>query len=153
MSDVDEFVVRQPARVGKDRRKLPSWRLEELRTTFWVVPSILVVVSVLIAIVAGTAALWAGLRVRSLGATLVASLIMGVAVSGMHYTGMAAMRVYPGKMPAMSGDTAASFLLPLLLGISLVTFILTLMITLSPTEEEIHEDRRLRHRLDANVRG
>ena len=113
----------------------------------------LVVVSVLIAIVAGTAALWAGLRVRSLGATLVASLIMGVAVSGMHYTGMAAMRVYAGKMPAMSGDTAGSFLLPLLLGISLVTFILTLMITLSPTEDEIHEDRQLRHRLDANVRG
>ena len=48
MSDVDEVVVRQPARVGKDRRKLPSWRLEELRTTFWVIPSILGVVSVLL---------------------------------------------------------------------------------------------------------
>ncbi|MBV9382598.1 MAG: hypothetical protein JOY82_04400 [Streptosporangiaceae bacterium] len=113
----------------------------------------LVAVSVLIAIVAGTAALWAGLRVRSLRATLVASLIMGVAVSGMHYTGMAAMRVYTGKMPAMSGDTAVSFLLPLLLGISLVTFVLTLMISLSPTEEEIHEDRQLRHRLNTTVRG
>jgi uncharacterized membrane protein len=48
MSDVDEVIVPQPARVAKDRRQLPSWRWEELRTTFWVVPSILVVVSVLL---------------------------------------------------------------------------------------------------------
>jgi uncharacterized membrane protein len=51
MSAVDEILVPQPARVGKDRRKLPSWRLEELRTTFWVVPSILVVVAVLLFVV------------------------------------------------------------------------------------------------------
>src|SRR6201995_5851973 len=38
----------QPARVDKDRRNLPSWRWEELRTTLWVVPCILVVVSVLL---------------------------------------------------------------------------------------------------------
>ncbi len=38
----------QPARVEKDRRKLPSWRWEELRTTFWVIPSILIVVSALL---------------------------------------------------------------------------------------------------------
>ncbi len=41
----------QPARVDKDRRNLPSWRLEELRTTFWVIPSILVVVSALLFVV------------------------------------------------------------------------------------------------------
>ncbi len=44
--EVEVTVPPEPARVGKDRRKLPSWRWEELRTTFWVVPSILVVVSV-----------------------------------------------------------------------------------------------------------
>jgi uncharacterized membrane protein len=33
------------------RRKLPSWRWEELRTTFWVVPSALIVVSVLLFVV------------------------------------------------------------------------------------------------------
>jgi len=36
----DRFAMRQ--------RKLPSWRWEELRTTFWVVPSILVVFSALL---------------------------------------------------------------------------------------------------------
>jgi len=104
----------------------------------------LFVLSVVIAIVAGTAALWAGTRVRSTRATIVASLIMGVAVSGMHYTGMAAMRVSMGSMSAMSGTAGASFLVPLLVGITIVTFAVTLVISLSPTEDEIHEDARLR---------
>jgi NO-binding membrane sensor protein with MHYT domain len=107
----------------------------------------LFVLSVLIAVVAGTAALWAGTRVRSTRATLLASLIMGVAVSGMHYTGMAAMRVSMGSMSAMSGTGAVSFLVPLLVGITVITFVVTLVISLSPTEEEIHEDARLRDRL------
>jgi hypothetical protein len=126
----------------------------------------LFVVSVVIAIVAGTAALWAGTRVRGIGATIGASLIMGVAVSGMHYTGMAAMRVYPdttsatsgnpvgtGSMATMGGATAASFLLPLLAGICLLTFALTLTISLSPTEDEIHQDTVLRHRMDTEFAG
>ncbi len=54
----------------------------------------LVAASVVIAIIAGIAALWAALRLDTLLSTLVASLIMGVAVSGMHYTGMAALHVY-----------------------------------------------------------
>jgi uncharacterized membrane protein len=44
----DEITVPRPARVDKDRQKLPSWRWEELRTTFWVVPSALVLVSVVL---------------------------------------------------------------------------------------------------------
>jgi len=114
----------------------------------------LVALSVVIAIVAGTAALWAGTRVRGIGATVVASLIMGVAVSGMHYTGMAAMQVYPeaktsaGSMAAMSGAGAVSFIVPLLAGISLLMFALTLTITLSPNEAEIHEDAILQRRME-----
>ena len=110
--------------------------------------ALLFIVSVLIAIVAGTAALWAGTRVRGVGATIGASLVMGVAVSGMHYTGMAAMRVARGSMPSMGGSTAPSFLVPLLLGISLVTFVLTLTISLSPTEEEINADAVLQRRIE-----
>jgi hypothetical protein len=108
----------------------------------------LFILSVVIAIVAGTAALWAGTRVRGVPATIGASLIMGVAVSGMHYTGMAAMTVSAGSMPSMSGSTGSSFLVPLLLGVSLVTFVLTLTISLSPTEDEIHADAVLQRRLD-----
>jgi uncharacterized membrane protein len=51
VSEPDEIQVTQPARVDKDRRKLPSWRLEELRTTFWVIPSMLVVVAALLFLV------------------------------------------------------------------------------------------------------
>ena len=114
----------------------------------------LLALSVVIAIVAGTAALWAGTRVRGIGATVVASLIMGVAVSGMHYTGMAAMQVYPdatmpaGSMAGMSGASAVSFIVPLLAGISLLMFALTLTITLSPNEAEIHEDAILQRRME-----
>jgi NO-binding membrane sensor protein with MHYT domain len=108
----------------------------------------LVAVSVLIAIVAGTAALWAGLRVRGIRSTLAASLIMGVAVSGMHYTGMAAMHVYASSSAKpMSGMSAEGFLLPLLLGVSILTFLMTLVIALSPSEDEIREDASLRERL------
>ena len=110
---------------------------------------LLFILSVIIAIVAGTAALWAGTRVRGLGATIAASLIMGVAVSGMHYTGMAAMRVFPAQMSSMGGSTGGSFLVPLLLGITLVTFVLTLILSLSPTEAEIQTDALLQSRLDA----
>lgn len=110
----------------------------------------LVAVSVLIAIVAGTAALWAGLRVRGIGSTVIASLVMGIAVTGMHYTGMAAMRVYAGGNGNMSGESAEGFLLPLLLGVSVLTFLMTLVIALSPTEDEIREDASLRERLRAS---
>ena len=112
----------------------------------------LFVLSVLIALVAGTAALWAGTRVRSIRATVGASLIFGVAVRGMHYTGMAAMQVYPdaksgGSMAAMGGASAITFIVPLLAGISLLMFGLTLAVTLSPNEAEIHEDAVLNRRL------
>ena len=114
----------------------------------------LVVLSVVIAAVAGTAALWAALRLTAVWSTLVASLIMGVAVSGMHYTGMAAMHVYgtqdPGMLASMSGGVSAQvFLLPLIVGISLLAFALTVVISLSPTETEMREDAALMAYLSA----
>ncbi len=114
----------------------------------------LVVLSVVIAAVAGTAALWAALRLATVWSTLVASLIMGVAVSGMHYTGMAAMHVYrtqnPGMLASMSGGVSAQvFLLPLIVGISLLAFALTVVISLSPTEAEMREDAALMAHLSA----
>ncbi len=107
---------------------------------------LLFAVSVLIAIVAGTAALWIGTWVSSWPATIGASLVMGVAVSGMHYTGMAAMHVYatPGGVGmSMAGASASSFLAPLIIGISVVSLILTLMISLAPSEDEIRMDAQL----------
>jgi NO-binding membrane sensor protein with MHYT domain len=120
----------------------------------------LLVLSVVIAIVAGTAALWAGTRVSGMGATVGAALIMGVAVSGMHYTGMAALQIHGAAMPSMaavagsggitavSGTTAAVFLIPLLLVISIGTFAVTLTITMAPGEEEIQADAEMKRRME-----
>ncbi len=54
---------------------------------------LLVGLSVLIAVVAATAALWAALHIHAPAAVAVASLVMGAAVSSMHYTGMLAVSV------------------------------------------------------------
>jgi hypothetical protein len=59
-----------------------------------------------------------------------------------------AMRVHAGQMSVMSGASGDSFLLPLLLGITLITFVLTLTISLSPTEAEIRDDAEFRSRLE-----
>ncbi|SEE97577.1 MHYT domain-containing protein, NO-binding membrane sensor [Streptomyces sp. 3213] len=76
-----------------------------------------VVLSIAIAIVAATAALWAAVSIRGFLASLGASLVMGVAVSGMHYTAMAAVSVHlHGTGGAWTGDSATSLLLPMLLG-------------------------------------
>lgn len=53
----------------------------------------LVAASVIIAVVAATAALWFTVSVRGWAAVTAAAAIMAVAVCGMHYTGMAALRV------------------------------------------------------------
>jgi NO-binding membrane sensor protein with MHYT domain len=109
---------------------------------------LLLIVSVAIAIIAGTAALWIGTWVSGWLPTLGASMVMGVAVSGMHYTAMAAMHVYPGSgMMAMGGVSAGAFLVPLIVGISMITLVLTLIISLSPSEEEIALDARVRQNL------
>jgi diguanylate cyclase (GGDEF)-like protein/PAS domain S-box-containing protein len=50
----------------------------------------LVAASVAIAIVAATAALWLAFRTRGTRERLAAAVVMGLAISGMHYTGMAA---------------------------------------------------------------
>src|ERR1700726_2517800 len=49
-----------------------------------------VALSVVIAIGAATAALWLAFRTTDLGQKLIAALVMGLAISGMHYTGMRA---------------------------------------------------------------
>jgi NO-binding membrane sensor protein with MHYT domain len=119
----------------------------------------LVALSVVIAIVAGTVALWIGTWIRGIVATVGAAVVMGIAVTGMHYTGMAALQVKGGLMSSMgidgtttaasvSGATAATFVIPLLLVISLATFLLTLSITLTPSEDEIRADMEIRRRLN-----
>lgn len=89
----------------------------------------LVLASVAIAIVAGTAALWAGTRARGLFTRVVASMIMGGGVSGMHYAAMRAMKTAPaGPLAMLPGVTQASYFLPLVIGLTAVTFFIAVAV-------------------------
>jgi NO-binding membrane sensor protein with MHYT domain len=118
----------------------------------------LFILSVAIAVVACTVALWFSTNLSGLRATLGAALIAGVAVSGMHYTGMAALHMWPsgaggGLNMAGGGATAVGFLLPLLIGISILAFIMTATIALSPSSDEMREDAELLQRIAAAQNG
>lgn len=101
----------------------------------------LVALSIVIAIVAASAALWIVLRVHGFAGALGAALVMGVAVSSMHYTGMAAVRVELVPDLELSGASATQFLFPLTVGIGAVLFVAFTFLAVSPIEEEAGEAR------------
>ncbi|MFC4007678.1 MHYT domain-containing protein [Nonomuraea purpurea] len=114
---------------------------------------ITVAASVAIAVVAATVALWFTMRVKKTVWITGAALVMGVAVSGMHYTGMYAMHVTVDSKPGvLHGADALDFLVPLMTVISLITLTMLLMVILSPSEEELHEDAELVAKLELRRR-
>ncbi|MFJ8888318.1 MHYT domain-containing protein [Streptomyces sp. NPDC102402] len=96
-----------------------------------------VAISVGIAVVAATAALWAALNIRSPGAVALASLVMGAAVSSMHYSGMLAVgvRVAPSGS-ALPGATVMQFIFPLAVGLGSYLFLTSAFVALSPAARE-----------------
>ncbi|MFJ9431673.1 MHYT domain-containing protein [Streptomyces sp. NPDC101490] len=98
---------------------------------------VLVVLSVAIAVVAATAALWAALNIHSPAAVALASLVMGAAVSSMHYTGMFAVHVQVSPSgTGLPGATAMQFVFPLAVGLGSYLFVTAAFVALSPTAEE-----------------
>ncbi|MFE7031287.1 MHYT domain-containing protein [Streptomyces sp. NPDC057621] len=98
---------------------------------------LLVGVSVGIAVVAATVALWAALNISSPMAVAVASLVMGGAASSMHYTGMAAVHVHViPSGEALPGATAMQFVFPLAVGLGSYLFLTSAFVALSPTVGE-----------------
>jgi NO-binding membrane sensor protein with MHYT domain len=93
----------------------------------------LVVLSLVIAVIAATIALWAVLTIHSPSAAVGASLVMGIAISAMHYTGMSAAQitVTPGLGPN-PGATAMQFIFPLIVGIGSALFLTSAFVSLSP---------------------
>lgn len=114
-----------------------------------------VLLSVLIAVAAATLSLWAALRQHGIRPAVAASVAMGVAISGMHYMAMAAMRftATPGAPGMLGGVTAAEFVLPLILVISILTFILIVSVALGPTEEQIRAEAALHGMLARHREG
>ncbi|MFF5896552.1 MHYT domain-containing protein [Streptomyces argenteolus] len=90
--------------------------------------------SVVIAVVAATAALWAAVSIHGFLPSLGASVVMGVAVSGMHYTGMAALQVHlhPDAVPAPPGDAPTSLILPMLIGPGCFLLLAAVVVMIDP---------------------
>src|SRR5690242_6055375 len=110
------------------------------------------ILSMVIAVaVVGVGLLIVGFGGEGLGSLLLGGTIIGIGVASMHYMGMWAMqlRAAPGAgMAAMgSGASAEAFLLPLIMGIISLTFLVTAIVTLVPTEAEIREDAALKERI------
>ncbi|MFC5832449.1 MHYT domain-containing protein [Nonomuraea insulae] len=115
---------------------------------------VVVTLSVLVAVAAATVALWFTLRVSGALRIGGAALVMGVAVSGMHYTGMYSMSVAThSEMVPVPGAQAIDFLMPLIVGISLITVGLLLAVILSPSEKELRSEAEFRERLRGRDEG
>ncbi|HZN20389.1 MAG TPA: MHYT domain-containing protein [Micromonosporaceae bacterium] len=87
----------------------------------------LVAASVAIAVVAATVALWFTVTLQRPAALFAAALTMGVAVNGMHFTGMAGLRVHLHTQPAateVAGASALTFLGPMMLFVAVVVIVL-----------------------------
>lgn len=90
--------------------------------------------SVVIAVVAATAALWAAVSIHGFLPSLGASVVMGVAVSGMHYTGMAALVVHlhPGAAASPPGEAPTSLLLPMMVGPGCFLLLAAVVVMIDP---------------------
>jgi NO-binding membrane sensor protein with MHYT domain len=104
----------------------------------------MVAASIMIAVAAATAALWAALTIDSGWAKLGAALIMGFAVCTMHYTAMAGVRVATESDAEGMADGLAGldFLFPLIVVSGTFTPLLTLFILLTPNDRDLEEERR-----------
>jgi NO-binding membrane sensor protein with MHYT domain len=96
-----------------------------------------VVASVAIAVIAATVALWLTITVQRPAAIVVSALVMGVAVNGMHFTGMSAMSVHERPVSgSLSGASASSLLIPIGLAVVFGALGLAYAVMAAPTEED-----------------
>lgn len=105
----------------------------------------LVVASLAIAVAAATAALWLAFTIRTFWGAVAAALVMGIAVSAMHYTGMAAVSAELAEVSgAVTGAAASEFLMPLTIGLGALLMAGFTVIAVSPVElgprDDDHDD-------------
>jgi NO-binding membrane sensor protein with MHYT domain len=93
----------------------------------------LFILSILIALVLATFALWIKFRLKTLqirwsgGVTLISAVVMGLAVSGMHYTAMASAYFIRGGDAAASSGIAPTFLAAIVLVVTSLIIVVTLV--------------------------
>lgn len=93
--------------------------------------------SVVIAIVAATVALWLAMTVRRGLAIAGSALLMGVAVNGMHFTGMSALSVHlHGQRGEVTGAGVSTLLVPIVLAVIFVVVGLVYALLAAPTDDD-----------------
>ncbi|GIF73984.1 MHYT domain-containing protein [Asanoa siamensis] len=93
--------------------------------------------SIAIAVVAAAVALWLATNVRGALAVTASALVMGVAVNGMHFTGMYSMSAtLHEEQNTMSGATASNLLVPIVLAVILVVIGLVYAVLAAPTADD-----------------
>ncbi|MFC8850266.1 MULTISPECIES: MHYT domain-containing protein [unclassified Micromonospora] len=96
-----------------------------------------VALSVAIAVVAATVALWLAVTVRRALAVAASALVMGVAVNGMHFTGMSALSVHLHEQRGeVTGAGFSTLLVPIVLAVIFVVVGLVYALLAAPTEED-----------------
>jgi NO-binding membrane sensor protein with MHYT domain len=104
----------------------------------------LVVLSVVIAIGAATAALWLAFRTTELAQKVIAAVVMGVAVSGMHYTGMReAIFSVHGPLGGPQ-DLATLDQTNLAIAVAGITFVILTVALFASVSEQRHAEEALR---------
>ena len=100
-----------------------------------------VALSVVIAIGAATAALWLAFRNTNPAQKFVAAIVMGLAISGMHYTGMLAA-IFHAHSEA--GEAASLDQTNLALAIAGITFVILAAVLLASLSEQTRAEEALR---------
>lgn len=98
--------------------------------------SALVALSVAIAVVASCAALWLALNLKVAWQMVAASVVMGIAVTGMHYTGMAAASFErpAGAMTTVTAAFSSEFVAYTVFLLSLIVMVLGIAFGRMPAE-------------------
>src|SRR5712664_2946773 len=103
-----------------------------------------VALSVVIAIGASTVALWLAFRTTELGQHLVAAVVMGLAISGMHYTAMRAA-IFTAHGPVHEAQVKASLdQTSLALAVAGITFIILVLASVASLLERKRAEEALR---------
>jgi NO-binding membrane sensor protein with MHYT domain len=109
-----------------------------------------VALSIAIAVVAATVALWLTLVVNKPVAIFVSALVMGVAVNGMHFTGMMAMSVLAEEsFDSVAGATASGLLVPVGGAVLFAVLGMVYALAAAPTEDDRVAAAYLQARLDS----
>ncbi|GAA2630328.1 MHYT domain-containing protein [Paractinoplanes durhamensis] len=110
--------------------------------------------SIGIAVVAASVALWLAVTVHRPVVIFLSALVMGIAVNGMHFTGMSAMSVVQDD-PAVTlkGATAAGLIVPIGLAVVFGIIGLAYALAAAPTEEDRAAAAYLAARREAGTTG